>query len=98
MISVRNLEGWFVATRSRVLIPPVSSSTLCMKPLTSDISVNVWWIDGYGVLGFCLLFFKSQPGKFKSPATTIKAFFMVDALPRPLANWSMHSSLEVLGW
>lgn len=62
MISgLQKLEGWFVAIRSRVLIPLVGSSTICMKPLSSNISVNLWWIDGYGVLGFSLLFFQSHP-------------------------------------
>lgn len=91
MISVRKLEGWFVSMRSRVLIPLVGSSTLCMKPLSSDISVNLWWIDGYGVLGFSLLFFQSHPGRLKSPATTIKEFLMLDALLRLLANWWLLS-------
>lgn len=98
MISVRKLEGWFVSMRSRVLIPLVGSSTLYMKPLSSDISVYLWWIDGYGLLGYSLLFFQSHPGRLKSLATTTKEFLMLDAVSRLLASWSMHSSLEVLGW
>lgn len=40
-----------------------------------------------------------HPGRLKSPATTTtKEFLMLDAVSRRLANWSMHSSLEVLGW
>lgn len=81
-----------------MLIPLVGSSTLCMKPLSSDISVNLWWIDGYGLLGYSLLFFQSHPGRLKSPATTTKELLMLDAVSRLLASWSMHSSLEVLGW
>lgn len=39
-----------------------------------------------------------HPGRLKSPATTTKEFLMLDAVSRLLASWSMHSSLEVLGW
>lgn len=88
-------DGWFVITRSRTLVPLVGSSTIFVRPLSSSMSVNLWWILDYCVFNFSVFFFQSHPGKLKSPATSIKLFFILDVLPRLLSNWFSLYSLAV---